>query len=156
MSAVIEFVIPLEPVPASRARYSSKSRRAYHSDKYQNWLDAAQEYIAAAAEDYDLMTGPVAVEVEVVCSKPKKPTNPYPRGDYDNYLKATLDAITHSGCVWKDDVQVVRGEEYKVYADPGEHAHTWVRITGLTRLPPRAARCRSGANADTKPASEPA
>ena len=38
-------------------------------------------------------------------ARPKKPSNPYPRGDCDKYVRGCLDALT--GILYRDDSQVV-------------------------------------------------
>lgn len=127
----ISLVIPIEPVPASRARYSSRNKRAYHSDKYAAYLKDTTQRIKRMTADMPKMSGPVAVLIEFICHRPKKPTNPYPRGDFDNLAKAITDAMTQAGTVWRDDVQVAMAFIMKAYAEPGEAPHTKLTVWEL-------------------------
>lgn len=127
----LDVVLPIEPVPASRARVSTRSRHAYHTGKYADYLKTVAPLVKQATAGMEKMTGPVAVVLEFVCPRPKRPTNPYPRGDFDNLAKAITDAITHAGTVWGDDVQIVMSFILKAYTEPGEAPHTKVRAWEL-------------------------
>lgn len=131
MTTTLHITIPLEPVTASRARYSSKSRRAYHSPKYEAYLKTVTAMIRAMTQGRDQMTGPVEIAVEFIRARPKKPANPYPVGDFDNLAKAIADAITQAETVWVDDKQVVICSIMKAYAEPGEQPHTNITVREL-------------------------
>lgn len=50
---------------------------------------------------------PGIVMVDVRHPMPKQPSNVWPIGDVDNYMKSPLDAITKAEIWWQDDVQIV-------------------------------------------------
>ncbi len=83
----------------------------------------------AKAQTREQFTGPLRVEINFYFPKPKKPTNPYPRGDVDKLLRSCLDAMT--GIVWRDDSQVVEVSGTKSYVtekvdQPG--ARIWIEV----------------------------
>ena len=61
------------------------------------------------------LSEPLEVEVTFYCRTPKNPSNPYPIGDIDNYLKGVLDVLNE--WVWHDDVQIVSIKAKKLYSD---------------------------------------
>ena len=127
----LSFTIPLEPVPASRAR-SVAGRPGYYPERYDTWRKEAAIALERITEDLpQLGDSPLEVWLEFVCKRPKEPTHPYPsKGDVDNLSKATLDAITKTG-LWDDDMQVVTSHGTKRYNRPGEAPHTKVVIRPL-------------------------
>lgn len=126
----LEIVIPLEPVVASRPR-AVAGRGAYYLPKYEAYRQSAALLLPGILRDLPRMgDSPIEVELEFVCRRPKKPSKPWPRGDYDNYEKAALDALTKAQ-LWDDDDQVVRATAHKRYALPGEEPHTRVRVRPL-------------------------
>ena len=70
------------------------------------------------------------VNVEFICYKPKRPSNPdCPRYDLDNLLKAVWDAITYAKMIWHDDIQIVKiGKTIKRYQKDGEDYGTKITI----------------------------
>ena len=68
------------------------------------------------------------VDMEFICYKPKKPSNPYPRFDIDNLVKSPLDSITYTGMVWHDDIQIITIHATKRYQEKGEDYGTKIRI----------------------------
>lgn len=113
---------PGTPTPASRPRVTRQGW-AYYEKTYKAWLKAAQTTLAAEPV-HRRFNGPVAVTVGIAVKRPKKPTNPFPRGDVDNYAKGPLDALTKAG-VWPDDNCVVKLTVRKWYTS----AHEDVGIT---------------------------
>ena len=75
----------------------------------------------------DMLEGPVHVDVEFVCSKPKNPANPYPKGDIDNYIKAIWDGL-NGKWGFGDDRQIVSVTALKRYQNPAEE-EPHIRIT---------------------------
>lgn len=122
----LQITLPLAPLPASRPR-ATRGRGAYYPPAYSKWrTEAAQALKTALRGHTGLRSFPLKVRYEFVCVRPKKPANPFPRGDIDNYVKAIQDALTTAGA-WNDDVQVVESTEIKRYASKDEAPH--IRIT---------------------------
>ncbi len=119
---ILEVVIGLDPVPASRPRVSKFG--TYYSATYKNWKKDAARFFPQAPE---ALQGPLAVELEVVCKRPKKPTTTIPTGDVDNYAKAALDAVNDAK-LWEDDKQVVSLTVSKRYAVGDESPRTTINI----------------------------
>lgn len=95
--------IPLNPVPASRPRVS-RYAGVYYLKTYAMWMKQAALYLPKG--DPAFATGTVAVLAEHKVQRPKTTKLGAPRGDVDNFLKATLDAVTKCGAAWTDDDQV--------------------------------------------------
>lgn len=127
---IIDIRIDVEPVVASRPR-AVRGRGAFYLPRYQTYRENAAKALATALVGV-LRVGdsPVSVELEFVCKRPKKPSKPWPRGDYDNYEKAALDALTSAG-LWDDDDQVIEASAKKRFAEAGEAPHTRVRVRPL-------------------------
>jgi Holliday junction resolvase RusA-like endonuclease len=118
---------PGKPTTASRPRVA-RAGWAYYEKSYKDWMKAATAHLEAARLPY--FSGPVSVYMTVSVARPKKPVNPYPRGDLDNYAKGPLDALTKAG-VWSDDNQVVGMYIEKHYADGLEDVGIRVEIKEL-------------------------
>lgn len=99
----IELTVPLNPVPASRPRVS-RHAGVYYLKTYATWMKQAALHLPKG--DPAFPSGLVAVLAEHYVQQPKTTKLHAPRGDVDNYLKATLDAVTKCGAVWSDDDQV--------------------------------------------------
>lgn len=87
-------------------------------------MSAADKAIPPCATPLD---GPLQVDVEFVCTKPKTTKRHWPRGDGDNYEKSLYDAITKAG-YWGDDDQIVEARWVKRFAKPGEEPHMHIQI----------------------------
>ena len=114
--------IGLPPVPAARPRVGRWG--TYYPENYKNWKDKAHGFFPKL---FKVADGPLRVELEVVCKRPKKPAGSVPTGDIDNYANAALDAVNDAG-LWGDDKQVVCLQATKRYAEPGEEPGTHIRI----------------------------
>ena len=129
MKLIFKEFIPVKPVPASRPRVTQFG--AYYTKTYMQFRAAMAEYLAPLIKQYPAEDGEFSVEILFVCRKPKQPTNEYPQGDVDNYIKGPLDAFTKAGMFWKDDVQVVECGTFKRYQEEGEDYGMWVTIHKL-------------------------
>lgn len=122
----VSVVLALEPVAASRPRVSKWG--TFYAEPYKSFLAVAPE--ALHALELPMLDGPLAVQLEVVCTKPKTSVLPHPRQDVDNFAKSVLDALTKAGA-WLDDAQVARLTVEKRFAAKGEQAHTRIGIKAL-------------------------
>lgn len=109
------FLLPVEPRPASRPKVTKYG--TYFGKPYTIFRQTAQPY-ANVYDERPLITGPVVILIEIVCTKPKTGKLLHPRGDVDNYVKGIMDVMTKSDRFWNDDVQVVALYAYKRYCDP--------------------------------------
>ena len=128
-SKVIELWLPSAPVSASRPRISKYG--SYYSKSYMNYRAETHKYLKTIRKDYPIDEKSLfKVEIEFICYKPKKPSNiNCPRYDVDNLLKAPLDAITFTGMIWKDDIQILELSGIKRYQKEGEDFGTKIIIT---------------------------
>jgi Holliday junction resolvase RusA-like endonuclease len=79
----------------------------YYPKSYATWIkDAAAMLDELNVRGIEPWTCPVFVMVTIGAKRPKKPANPYPVPDVDNYAKANLDAMQKCGYLIKDDKQV--------------------------------------------------
>ncbi len=132
----VEFVLPGDPVPASRPRIRTFKARngktissAYYAGAYKKYLNDAPSAIPESPTKFGKEVS-LAVSVTFYCKRPQKPANPYPKADLDNYVKAILDAIGKNGTYWHDDVQVVSLHARKEYTT--DEPSTSVTILELT------------------------
>ena len=72
------------------------------------------------------------IDIEFICKRPKNPSNDYPVGDVDNYLKGPLDAITTVGMLWHDDIQIIKLSGTKRYQKPKEDFGMKITISELS------------------------
>jgi len=127
--------IPVEPAPASRPKVGKYG--VYYSKAHQRFRNEARPWCDAwDAETYTpIWEGPIAILVEVVCTRPKTGKLIAPRGDVDNFVKIPLDNMTQSGKFWTDDMQILILHTAKRYAVPGEEAGVnihWHKIEEIT------------------------
>lgn len=120
-ATVLALRLNLTPTPASRPRVPRKGR-PYYPVQYRTWRAQALDKLIDLAPP-EPIEGPVVVVAEHVLPKPKTRTKSYPRGDVDNYAKATLDSMTHAE-FWRDDDQVDALVTTKRYVNDDEEPHT--------------------------------
>jgi len=119
MVMISKLFIPVKPAPASRPRiskygnYYTKGYTDFRKEIYQFFKTIQKDYIAVDKVGFKVI-------LDIICKKPKKPSNDYPRGDVDNYAKAYLDSITYAQLAWVDDIQVTELIVTKRYQEKGE------------------------------------
>lgn len=120
-------LFPLRPVPASRPRVGRWG--TYYLKTYNTWRREAQAFLRDAKSPPNALSGPLAIITEVIYPRPQRITRWWPRGDTDNYEKATWDSITSAKKFWADDDQIVLNLTTKRYAKrleaPGVQVEVW-------------------------------
>lgn len=124
---MIELFFPLNPVPASRPKFSKygthygKAHTAY-----------VQEFRAL---DLDLfswpsepLTGLLTVKLIFRVAKPRTSRLVVPHPDIDNLSKLILDCLTDTDRLWNDDRQVAELYALKRFTEPDEEAGTLVTV----------------------------
>lgn len=107
MMDFITLVFNVEPVAKGRPRIA-RSGHAFTPQKTRNAEKAIKTLAAIEMkkqkrEPFDC---PVAVAIEFLMQKPKKPSKAYPsKSDLDNYAKLVCDALNE--ILWKDDSQII-------------------------------------------------
>lgn len=98
-----------------------------------NYRRDTQKFLQTISSKYPIDPDSLfKIELEFICKRPKRPSNPdCPRYDIDNLIKSPLDAITHAGMVWKDDIQILECVGKKRYQKDGEDYGTKIKITRL-------------------------
>lgn len=107
MMEYITLVFPVEPVAKGRPRIT-RSGHAFTPAKTRKAESEIETLarIEMAKQKREAFSCPVAVAIEFIMQKPKKPSQPYPsRADLDNYAKLVCDALNE--IVWNDDSQIV-------------------------------------------------
>ena len=127
-----EIFIPTKPTPASRPRISRYGN--YYTKGYADFRKEIYLFFKTLKKPKETVDGMFKVELEIICKKPKKPSNEYPRGDVDNYVKAYLDSITYAQLFWIDDIQVTELIATKRYQEKGEDYGAILRVTQLTSV----------------------
>jgi Holliday junction resolvase RusA-like endonuclease len=119
-AALLTWNLAVKPVPASRPRVSKWG--TFYLKTYESYRKEAK---AAALQFPGIPTDqPVIVMLEIVAEKPRTGKLAMPRGDVDNFAKATLDVMTTAGKWWGDDDQVLGLTVIKRYAEKGEEPGT--------------------------------
>jgi Holliday junction resolvase RusA-like endonuclease len=113
----MNFILHIDPVPASRPRFT-RSGHAYTAEPYRTFKDTLRELVATQMGNTPVFDGPLAVDLVIICPKPKTTKLSHPKPDVDNYAKAVLDAM--NGIVFKDDSHVVGLHGRKRWGADGE------------------------------------
>ena len=124
-----------QPRPRAFARKMGNVHvaRFYDSDVADAWKSAVQIALLEMAKQtrWELTLGPVSVSLTFAMPRPKShfgtkglkasaPVAHVGKPDVDNTCKLILDQITRSGCVWRDDSQVVSLSVHKFWAVANE------------------------------------
>lgn len=115
---ISKIFVPVRPVPASRPRIGRFG--AYYTTNYTEFREQVAKFLNKLKDKFPANDDLYLVDIEFVCQKPKSPTNVYPRGDIDNFMKGILDSITHAKMFWNDDIQIVYCGGIKRYQNTTE------------------------------------
>jgi Holliday junction resolvase RusA-like endonuclease len=116
----MEWKFDISPVAASRPRVGKWG--AYYSGPYKEFREEATEKVyKAIGTDRKLLTGPLAITLELYVKRPKKTAREHPRADLDNYAKAVFDIL--NGKLWEDDSQIVSMYVTKEWAEVGSNGY---------------------------------
>lgn len=121
---MINFSVPLAPVPWPRPRFDSRTKKiVYNKKNYEDFKTALGYFALQAMRGKLPFTGAVKITADFFKPRPKKskfhcgqfPIIPY-FGDIDNHLKAVLDSLT--GICYEDDRQVCEAHARKFFGRP--------------------------------------
>jgi len=114
---MIEIYILGDPVPQGRPRFARRGKftMVYDPPKSKAWKEVV--ITQANAANITPLQGPLSIRLSFYIKKPKKPANPYPVGDVDNYCKGVKDALNK--LAYKDDAQIVSLIASKEYVKEG-------------------------------------
>lgn len=124
---MIEIVLPGEPVPKGRPRFSRATGHTYTPERTANYEALIRLAAGEQMRGEPPLSGAMAITVDVYLaisaswSKKRQAAaragteRPVKRPDADNFLKGALDACNM--IVWNDDAQVVDARVTKHYSD---------------------------------------
>lgn len=95
---MLRLTVPITPVPASRPRVTRWG--TYYGKRYKEWLKNAAELLGTCTGTP--IDQPVRAELLFAIPRSKTGKLTVPTGDGDNYEKAILDVIQHSGHLMDD------------------------------------------------------
>lgn len=129
---ISSFHVPVKPVPASRPRISKYG--SYYTKTYTDFRREAYLFLKTIKAKYPPCgESTFSIEIEFVCTRPKKLTNPYPRGDVDNYLKGIIDSLVYAGMFFEDDIQITRMTGIKRYQEKDEDVGMNIKVRKYKR-----------------------
>jgi len=109
----MEWSFPISPVAASRPRVSKHG--AYFAGPYKNFRREAAEIVDDVLGEWEPLSGPLTVDLELFIGRPKTTKLDAPRADIDNFVKAIFDVM--NGKLWDDDSQVIKLYATKQWAE---------------------------------------
>jgi Holliday junction resolvase RusA-like endonuclease len=110
--------IKIKPVPKGRPKFGRGF--AFTPKKTRDYENALKDELSKIMTSLSSNPFDCSIEIDLcfLLLKPKKPSNPYPSGDIDNYIKAFLDAA--NGVLFLDDKQVCSLSAKKSYVNENE------------------------------------
>lgn len=129
MDSII-FFIPEKAVPKGRPRFS-RYGHCFTPKTTTIFERTVSKHAQAAMRIYKdtpnfKLTGRLECTITILIEKPKKPSNPYPRGDLDNMVKSILDGM--NGIVFDDDSSICKINCSKEYS---QHSVIYVTVAQL-------------------------
>ena len=109
----MEWSFPISPVAASRPRVSKHG--AYFAGPYKNFRREAAEIVDDVLGEWEPLSGPLTVDLELFIGRPKTTKLDAPKADIDNFVKAIFDVM--NGKLWEDDSQVIKLYATKQWAE---------------------------------------
>ena len=79
--------------------------------------------------DFKPIEGDLAVDLELVITRPKQTKLTAPRADIDNFVKAIFDSL--NGYLWEDDRQVLKLYAIKQWAEKEEEGYFTIGVDKL-------------------------
>ena len=139
MDKLVEFRVDGDPGTKSRPRMT-KTGKVYTpagTRHYEGRVLRACMYALGKPKDFELVSGPIAIQVEMVCRRPYGSKGegrgwcPYSRQrpDVDNCLKVVMDGLNKG--LYNDDRQVCKAMVTKQYCAKGELPHILVKVWRL-------------------------
>ena len=123
-----EWRFNISPIAASRPRVSRYG--AYFTGPYKKFRsECSEEVYEVLGTDFELIEGPIIVDVELFITQPKKTKLEYPKADVDNFAKAVLDVLNNK--LWVDDSQIHTLHVTKQWAEVGEPGYFLVGVDKL-------------------------
>ena len=120
-----EYTLPISPIAASRPRLSRHG--AYFTGPYKKFrCECAEIVYEVLGTDYELLEGPLAVDLELFVTRPRRTKLDAPKADIDNFVKAVLDVL--NGKLWVDDSQILKLHATKQWAEVGEEGYFTVGV----------------------------
>ncbi len=133
---LLEFVVPLPPVPQARHRVG-------RGRMYDPSVGAKQQFMLYASRyaPEDRFKGELEIGIDLTIARPKNhygtgrnkhklkdnaPKSPVTRPDIDNYLKLYMDAMNK--VFWEDDSQIVVAHARKRYISENEIPNVAIRL----------------------------
>ena len=131
---MLRLTVPITPVPASRPRVTRWG--TYYGKRYKEWLKNAAELLGTCTGTP--IDQPVRAELLFAIPRSKTGKLTVPTGDGDNYEKAILDVIQHTGHLM-DDRSITTLTWKKRFIPYGTEGYTTLSLTPETEeieLPP--------------------
>jgi Holliday junction resolvase RusA-like endonuclease len=122
--------VPVKPVPAARPRITRWG--TYFPKTYTDFRNECYNVLKRLIKQYPANDSAYVVDVEFICRRPKNPSNAYPVGDVDNYLKGILDALVKTGLFFIDDIQIIKLTGTKRYQKNDEQFGMSITISELS------------------------
>ena len=123
-----EWRFNINPIAASRPRVSRYG--AYFTGPYKKFrAECAEEVYEVLGTDFELIEGPIIVDLELFITRPKKTKLEYPKADVDNFAKAVLDVLNKK--LWVDDSQIHKIYITKKWAEAGDHTYILIGVEKL-------------------------
>lgn len=115
---MIQFLIPINPVPKGRPRFSSRGH-AYTPETTRDFEKAVKFFALNEMRKKSLgaISGPIGVSLRFGLIRPKRPKNKehITRPDIENLAKSVLDALNE--VCYLDDSQICELYLRKIYSD---------------------------------------